>query len=80
MKNKTMTRMNGIGNVAATLDSNATTKEGRSVRQPRILNKTTPLGDHALRQKLNSLRLVDFAQRFVLKEKLIGVHQNLSNL
>ena len=61
MKNKTMTRMNGISNVAATLDSNLTIREGRSVREPRILNKTMPLGDHALRQKLSNLRMIDFA-------------------
>lgn len=56
-----MTRMNGISNVAATLDSNLTIKEGRSLREPRILNKTMPLGDHALRQKLSNLRMIDFA-------------------
>ena len=60
-KNKTMMRMNGIAKVAqATLDSNLTIKDGRTVREPRILNKTMPLGDHGLRQKLGHLRMVDF--------------------
>lgn len=80
VKNKTMTRMNGMYSAGATLDSNLTIKEGPSIRQPRILNKTMALGEQALRQQLSNLRMLDFAQRFVLKEKLIGVHQNLSNL
>ena len=80
IKNKTMTRMNGIYSAGATLDSNLTIKDGQFIRQPRILNKTMPLGDQALRQKLSNLKMMDFAQRFVLKEKLIEVHQNLSNL
>jgi len=81
-KNRTLIRASATRNAAAALESGATIKEGQQIHQPQIMHKTKHTGDQTalLSQKLSNHRLLDFIQRFALKQKLIGVHQNLSNL
>ena len=36
--------------------------------------------EHELKEKINKMRMVNFAEKYVIKDKLVGVHQNLTNL